>query len=440
MEITEQRSGDILTLHVNGRLDSYWAEPLARRLEEVIREGAHRLHLDLSEVVYLSSAGIRILIKFHRQLRNIQGSFTVIQPSPQVKSVLELAGLQMLFGEEPAVAQSEPASPPPTTVATPATITTPASSPTPAPRPATPAAPTATTLEQENATFEVFTHTLGATLTCQTIGQPELLVGSRFTPSDSRSVPFPEQTFAVGLGAFGGNFSECKDRFGEFLAVAGAAAYLPTDGSNVPDYLLTTGTFVPSVEVLYALACRGQFAHLARFENKKETRPVTLLDLLTTSFDIARTETIGVVIVAESAGLMGAALRRSPALGPSTDAPFTHPRIRQWLSFTAERAYSRSLTLVAGVATRNATPALAPFVRPLGKGTDLAGHFHAAAFSYRPLQKGALDPKTTITTMFEAETLQGVLHLFNDDREAIGAGQSEFVRGACWIGPVVAVA
>ena len=259
-------------------------------------------------------------------------------------------------------------------------------------------------------------------------------------PSDSRSVPFPEQTFAVGLGAFGGNFSECKDRFGEFLTVAGAAAYLPTDGSNVPDYLLTTGTFVPSVEVLYALACRGQFAHLARFENKKETRPVTLIDLLTTSFDIARTDTIGVVIVAESAGLMGAALRRSPALGPSAEAPFTHPQIRQWLSFTAERAYSRCLTLVTGVATRNAAPALAPFVRPLGKETDLSGHFHAAAFSYRPLQKGALDPKTTITTMFAAETLQGVLHLFNDDREAVGAGQSEFVRGACWIGPVVAVA
>lgn len=133
MEITEHRSGDVLTLHVNGRLDSYWAEPLARRLEEVIREGAHRLHLDLSEVVYLSSAGIRILIKFHRQLRNIQGSFTVVQPSPQVKSVLELAGLHLLFGEAPAVAQPEPASSPTTTTAaTPTTITTPASSPTPA--------------------------------------------------------------------------------------------------------------------------------------------------------------------------------------------------------------------------------------------------------------------------------------------------------------------
>ncbi len=68
-----------------------------------------------------------------------------------------------------------------------------------------------------------------------------------------------------------------------------------------------------------------------------------------------------------------------------------------------------------------------------------AGHFHAAAFSYRPLQKGALDVKTTVSTLFEAETLQGVLHLLNDDREIAGAGQSEFVRGACWIGPITEV-
>ena len=188
MDITEHRSGDILNLHVSGRLDSYWAEPLERRLEEVIREGAHRLHLDLSEVVYLSSAGIRVLIKFHRQLRNIQGSFAIIQSSAQVKSVLELAGLHTLFVAAPP-AQPEPLSS---------------------------AAATTKTLEHEHATFEVFTQTLGATLTCQTIGKPELLMGSRFTATESRSVSFPDQTFAVGLGAFGGNFAECQDRFGNF--------------------------------------------------------------------------------------------------------------------------------------------------------------------------------------------------------------------------------
>jgi hypothetical protein len=72
-------------------------------------------------------------------------------------------------------------------------------------------------------------------------------------------------------------------------------------------------------------------------------------------------------------------------------------------------------------------------LRPLGYGPWPAGHFHAAAFSFRPLKKGNIDLKTTVTTLFEAETLQGVLHLLSDRRESVGRQQSEFVRGACWI-------
>jgi hypothetical protein len=75
-------------------------------------------------------------------------------------------------------------------------------------------------------------------------------------------------------------------------------------------------------------------------------------------------------------------------------------------------------------------------LRPLGKGPDLKGHFHAAAFSYRPVKKGRLELKPMVATLFEAETLQGVLHLLGDDREIEGCGESEFVRGACWIGPI----
>jgi anti-anti-sigma factor len=410
MEITEHRTGATLELRITGRLDSYWADPLARRLEEVIREGAHHLRLNLAEVAYMSSAGIRVLVKFYRQLQGIQGSFAVSNPSQPVKTVLELAGLATLL-----MGSTMPSVPPSTMPEG------------------------ARQIERENATFEIFEQAPGAALICQTIGDPELLLGCRFGEEHCHNVLFPETTFAVGLGAFGHSFADCRNRFGEFLAVAGAAAYLPTDGTNMPDYLVATGTLVPAVEVLYCLACDGQFTHLVRFEAKKEAPAVTLSELVETCLEIAGADVAGIVITAESAGLMGAALRRSPALPADETTPFTHPQIREWLSFTAERAYSRSLTLAVGVATRADHHALAPLVRPLGKGPWPAGHFHAAAFSYRPLQKGTLDVKTTVSTLFEAETLQGVLHLLNDDREIAGAGQSEFVRGACWIGPIAEV-
>ena len=44
-----------------------------------------------------------------------------------------------------------------------------------------------------------------------------------------------------------------------------------------------------------------------------------------------------------------------------------------------------------------------------------------------------------MATLFESAVLQGVLHLLGDDREPSGVGQSEFVRGACWLGPIAVI-
>jgi hypothetical protein len=144
------------------------------------------------------------------------------------------------------------------------------------------------------------------------------------------------------------------------------------------------------------------------------------------------------VIVAETAGLVGAALRRSPAAEKvESGAPFAFPQIREWLSFTPERAFPRSLAVVVGIATRAADTRLEPFLRPLGATAFPAGHFHAAAFTYRALAKGPIELAPTIEAIFAGETLQGVLHLLGDDRP--GGDQSEFVRGACWIAPIAEI-
>jgi hypothetical protein len=285
-----------------------------------------------------------------------------------------------------------------------------------------------------NASFDVFDLAPGSSLRCRLVGRPELLDGCRFTAADCRWLRFPDSTFGVGLGGFGRTFEECRGRFGEFLAAAGGVAYLPTDGTNVPDHLLAAGALVPEVAVLYSLVCDGAPAQLARFEATEAH--ATLTELAGACLEISAADCIGVVMVAESAGLRGAALRRSPVLA-SARAPFAHPEIREWLSFTSERAFARSLALVVGVAARQAPPALASVLRPLGSAPQHpSAHFHAAAFSYRPLQKGRIDLRTTVAALFAGETVEGVLHLLNDDREIVGGGDSEFVRGACWIGPL----
>jgi anti-anti-sigma factor len=408
MDITSRKDGDFLELTAKGRLDGYWADHLSRALEDHMRRGSDRIRLNLSGITYISSMGIRVLVLFYRKLQAIEGTLVVSEPSESVRKTLQMVGLaDRLMPGTPAAA-----------------------------RPAE-QVESARVIDRENATLEVFDLGAGsARMTCRAVGQPALLDGCRFSQADCRPLAFPESSIAVGLGAFGGGFEECRERFGEFFSVAGASAYQPTDGSNVPDVLLAEGDFVPELQVLYGIVCDGPMSALARFEVKPESRAVGLTELADACLEAANADRAAMVIVAESAGLAGATLRKPPVNGASGDAPFGHPEIRDWLSFTAERAYVRSLALVVGVVARGEQDGLRDWVRPLRQGQAIVGHFHAAAFSYRPLQRGMIDLTKTVKSLFEGETVQGLLHLIGDDRGSSGVAESEFVRGACWIAPI----
>jgi len=404
MEIVTQQLGDALEVKVSGRLDNYWTEHLRRNLEEVIRAGAHGILLNLAEISFLSSAGVGLLVKFHTQLKGIGGSFVITHPSDRVKQVLDLCRLSPIL-----LAQKVP-------VVLPLHKTEVHCFSTP------------------DASFEVIECAPNQSLICERIGDPRLLKGCRFSPEDCRIVTYPPGTFGLGLGAFGEGFEDAQTRFGEFLAVGGSAAYLPTDGTNVPDFMVSSGELVPEMNVLYGLRCEGGFTHLIRFDTADTEGPISLSGLVRTALEISGAPLIGMVMVAESAGLVGASLRRSPASAAGVhDAPFQYPEVRSWLSFSTERLHSRSLALVSGIAASSECAPLTPMLRQLGAEGLPIGHFHAAAFSYRPLKKGNIDLNATVTTLFETETLQGVLHLLSDTREAAGPQQSEFVRGACWI-------
>jgi anti-anti-sigma factor len=405
MEILAQQSGDALDVKVKGRLDNYWTEHLRGNVEEMIRGGAHVIRMDLSEMTYLSSAGVGLLAIFHRKLKGIGGSFGITNPSKHVRMVLDLCHLSPIL-----LAESAP-------VAAPVHTKEPRRFSTPA------------------GAFEVMECNPETALTCEMIGDPAGLKGCRFGAQDSRTVAFPPATFGLGLGAFGQDFEDAKPRFGEFLAVDGSGAYLPTDGTNVPDFMVSSGDLVPEINVLYGLRFEGGFTHQVRFETAGADRPISLAELVRTALEIASAPVIGMVMVAESAGLVGAALRRSPAAANgAAGAPFEYPEVRSWLSFSTERLYPRSLALVTGIGTGAECAALTCMLRRLGTDAQPAGHFHAAAFTYRPLKKGSIELKATVTTLFETATLQGVLHLISDGREASGRQQSEFVRGAFWIG------
>jgi hypothetical protein len=88
------------------------------------------------------------------------------------------------------------------------------------------------------------------------------------------------------------------------------------------------------------------------------------------------------------------------------------------------------------MAERVRKPETASFMRPIGPGTQAHGHFHAAVFPYRPLPKGRLELPETVASVLGTESAQAVMHLLADEREFEGLGQTDLMRGACWVGPL----
>jgi hypothetical protein len=115
------------------------------------------------------------------------------------------------------------------------------------------------------------------------------------------------------------------------------------------------------------------------------------------------------------------------------------PVVRDWLSFAPERTYTVTNSLIAGVVGRGATGPVAGHLRPLSLMGRLAGHLHAAVFSYRALPQRTVDLGTLVRGLFRNHQLQDVIHLLWDDRGEAGVAESALVRGVAWVGPITDV-
>ncbi|MFZ2452278.1 MAG: STAS domain-containing protein [Methylovulum miyakonense] len=405
MDITTQLDGDEMRIALNGRLDAAWSNSVNKTLQDAIRGGSHRIALDLSQVSYLSSAGIRVLVLLVKSLKGIGGTLRLIDPSPAVSEVLKLVGFSQLLD----------------TVPTPASPSLKPAGPSPAKADAQPE-PRPVKLAGQD--FVAYTLDAGA--------NQQGVVIEKNAALRPQAITVPEGTWVIGHGALGG--ADNAGRAGELLAVSGLAISLPGDDPEHPDWMQQEGGLIPEVSLLHGLKAAGGFRHLLRFGETPGTPPLRLGELAQAALEACASDTVSFVLVAEAAHLIGAALQVPP--DPDGDDFFAFPSVRDRLLFTAEPAYTGETCLIVGVAARNPPPRLATQTRPNAAGSELSLHAHACVVPFSPVRKGFIGLPETLGRLLETQTLRGVLHLLNDDREGVGAGESYLWRGALWCAPV----
>lgn len=89
---TSERNGDITIVTISGRVDSVTAATLDAELAKVVHDNK-KIILDLKDVEYMSSAGIRAVVRAVKVVEKAKGSLKLASISKNVAEVLETVGM-----------------------------------------------------------------------------------------------------------------------------------------------------------------------------------------------------------------------------------------------------------------------------------------------------------------------------------------------------------
>jgi anti-sigma B factor antagonist len=103
MDIVHQRFNRVDLLKIIGRLDAASAPTFRKEIETLFEEGRYRIVVDCSDLEYVSSPGLRVLIEARKRAREWKlidmegGDIRIANLPKQIKEVFDLTGFTALF-------------------------------------------------------------------------------------------------------------------------------------------------------------------------------------------------------------------------------------------------------------------------------------------------------------------------------------------------------
>jgi anti-sigma B factor antagonist len=103
MEITHKPFNRVDLLAISGRLDAASAPQLKQQIDTLFEQGRCRLVLDLANLDYVASPGLRVLIEARKRARDRKltdlegGDVRIANLPPRIKEVFDLTGFTSLF-------------------------------------------------------------------------------------------------------------------------------------------------------------------------------------------------------------------------------------------------------------------------------------------------------------------------------------------------------
>ena len=89
--------GNIAVVSIEGSLDTNTSKEADDQLTKLVDEGRVKLLIDLTNLDYISSSGLRILVATSKKLKPLKGEMRICGLNETVNEVFEISGFTMIF-------------------------------------------------------------------------------------------------------------------------------------------------------------------------------------------------------------------------------------------------------------------------------------------------------------------------------------------------------
>jgi anti-sigma B factor antagonist len=91
--LTSSQENGVVLIEIEGDIDAHTAPQLERTLNDLVAQGHNRLVLDVSQVDFISSAGLRAITFANRDVSQRGGQVRLCRLNAQTRRIFELAAL-----------------------------------------------------------------------------------------------------------------------------------------------------------------------------------------------------------------------------------------------------------------------------------------------------------------------------------------------------------
>ncbi len=97
MQIETRKESGITTVSIKGRMDAVTTPEIESKLTQLVDGGEKKLLINMNELEYISSAGLRALLATAKRLKSEQGDIAFTNLGGHVKEVFEISGFYSIF-------------------------------------------------------------------------------------------------------------------------------------------------------------------------------------------------------------------------------------------------------------------------------------------------------------------------------------------------------